>query len=138
MIIRNTTEDDYNIIKEWWDQTPYIKTPNINDLPDNGLSGLIIEEDGHGPVAAAFLYLTNSSYGYVDYMIVKPGLRKLLGDAAEDLVIMLVKSSIKKINDLGKPNVWAMASHPSILEGAKRYKQYFKIHDESKVITLNI
>ena len=138
MIIRNTTENDYIVIKEWWDETPYIKTPDITDLPDNGLSGLIVEEDSYGPVAAAFLYLTNSSYGYIDYMIVKPGLRKLMGDAGEDLVIMLVKSSIKKLNDLGKPNVWAMASHPSILEAAKRYEQYFNIHEDNRIITLNV
>jgi len=61
--VRKTTLDDFALLSVWWmdhGEDP----PLIEQLPDKGLGGFIVEKDGI-PIAATYLYLTNSSIAYI-------------------------------------------------------------------------
>jgi hypothetical protein len=64
--IRNIKEEDYRYINKWW-KNSQLPTPKPILLPENGLGGLIIEKEK--PIAVAYIYLTNSTMGYIDYLI---------------------------------------------------------------------
>lgn len=67
MKIRNLTENDYDILVEWWKKWRWTPPPR-DFLPQNGTGGYMIEIDGI-PVVAGFIYLTNSSVAWSEFII---------------------------------------------------------------------
>ena len=61
--IRKTTLDDFALLSIWW-MVHGEEPPLIDQLPDKGLGGFIVEKNGI-PIAATYLYLTNSSIAYI-------------------------------------------------------------------------
>lgn len=60
-------ESDYEQLCDWW--TKWRWTPPTRALlPENGTFGIMISVDGIN-VCAGFLYLTNSSFGIVEYIV---------------------------------------------------------------------
>ena len=68
--VRNITVEDYYYINKWWIEQGY-DPPGTDILPMNGLGGVIVEKKGK-PIAAAYVYLTNSTMGYIDNLISDP------------------------------------------------------------------
>ena len=68
MEVRSLNEEDYdNILVGWWKD--WKKTPPPRDvLPDNGTGGFIVY-DGNIPVCAGFMYNTNSSMVWIEFII---------------------------------------------------------------------
>lgn len=64
---RNLTEDDYNTLVEWWKQWRWTPPPR-DFLPQNGTGGYMIEINGI-PVVAGFLYLTNSTVAWNEFIV---------------------------------------------------------------------
>ena len=66
--IRKLNASDYeDILVYWWGDWGW--TPPERDfLPDNGEGGMIVF-DGETPVCAGFVYVTNSSVCWVDWII---------------------------------------------------------------------
>jgi len=73
--VRPLKESDYEeILAGWWKDWGF--TPVAKDfLPDNGSGGIIIL-DGDCPVCAGFLYTTNSSVAWVDWIVSNKEYRK--------------------------------------------------------------
>ena len=110
--IRKITKDDYVFINKWWIDSG-LKLPPEGCLPDNGLGGLIIEKDK--PIAVAYIYKTNSTMGYLDFLISNPNYKSK--DRFE-IILLLIKACIKKCNEIGIINVWAMVTNKEVINRA--------------------
>ena len=75
--IRPIKMDDYPKLTKWWKlyKEYGVEVPRKSLLPNKGLGGFVVEKDER-LVASAFLYLTNSALGYVDYLIADPKYRE--------------------------------------------------------------
>jgi len=74
---RPITVDDYPHLTTWWKlyEKHGIKIPQASRLPNKGLGGFVIEKNGKC-IASCFLWFTNSTFGYVDYLIADPNYRE--------------------------------------------------------------
>ena len=107
--IRNIKEEDYKYINKWWENRNLL-APKLTLLPENGLGGLIIEKEK--PIAAAYIYLTNSTMGYIDHLISDPEYRsrdkyKLLEE--------LIRNCSEHCRYLGFKVVWAMVHNKHLI-----------------------
>lgn len=68
LTINRLSKTDYeNVLTKWWQDWKWT-APTKDFLPDNGTGGLIVY-DGETPVCAGFMYATNSSVCWVDWII---------------------------------------------------------------------
>jgi hypothetical protein len=66
--IRTLNSNDYDdILLKWWKDWGW-DAPLKDFLPDNGTGGLIVY-DGDTPICAGFVYVTNSSAAWVDWIV---------------------------------------------------------------------
>ena len=72
--VRQITVEDYTYINKWYKQRK-ISKPKSSILPNNGLDGFVVQKNGN-PVAAIYLYLTNSKMGYFDFLISDPNYKE--------------------------------------------------------------
>ena len=84
--IRKIELEDYEFINKWWTEQGFVAL-NKDILPMNGLGGIIIEKDK--PIAAVYLYLTNSKVGYIDNLITDP---KYVSKDRFDVILMLMRA----------------------------------------------
>ena len=107
--IRNIKEEDYRYINKWW-KNSQLPTPKLILLPENGLGGLIIEKEK--PIAAAYIYLTNSTMGYIDYLISDPEYRSR---DKYKLLEKLIRNCVEHCKSLGFKVVWAMVQNKHLI-----------------------
>jgi hypothetical protein len=90
IIVRPVQDDDYLEICDWLKDRKWTIPPAKGSLP---ATGYIAEENGK-PIAAAFLYLTNSSIGIFDWLSTNPesGYKGLVG-------LKKISEHIKKVSD---------------------------------------
>ena len=111
--IRKIQLEDYEFINKWWDEQGFV--PLEKDiLPMNGLGGIIIEKEK--PIAAAYLYLTNSKVGYIDNLITDP---KYVSKDRFDIILMLIRACEQMANDVGCLEIWAMTENEGIIQRCK-------------------
>tara|TARA_R100001463_G_scaffold4867_1_gene17345 strand:+ start:307 stop:723 length:417 start_codon:yes stop_codon:yes gene_type:complete len=72
--IRRLEEKDWKILPKWWDGWKDWTMPNRDSLPNNGLGGLIVENDNQ-PIVAGFIYFTNSKGAWIEWIISDPEYR---------------------------------------------------------------
>ena len=113
MNIRRVTKEDYNIIDSWYLGYNRAK-PLLKNLPNNGLGGLILEKDK--PIAVAYIYTTNSSMGYIDFLMSDPNYK---GKDRYDIILELFKACTQEAYDLGCETVWAQSSIKGVTKRAK-------------------
>jgi len=73
LVVRNLKKDDYNFIAKWWRWWRWKVIPK-EMLPENGLSGLMVEKEGV-PIIAGFIYTTNSKGVWLEWVISDPEYR---------------------------------------------------------------
>ena len=88
--IRPVMVEDRDILINWWESYDHMLVPNQELLPENGQSGLVIEKEGR-IMAAAFVYLTNSDMGYIDFMVSDPNYK---GRDRFEMITMLINRSL--------------------------------------------
>ena len=110
--IRKITKDDYIFINKWWIDSG-LKLPPEGCLPDNGLGGLIIEKEK--PIAALYIYTTNSTMGYIDFLISDPTYKE---KDRYEVILSLFKACIKKCNEEGIINAWFMSDNKAVIDRA--------------------
>ena len=101
--IRNIEVKDYEYINKWWEKQLF-KPPGTLILPMDGFGGLIVEKEE--PIAAAYIYLTNSKMGYIDNLISNPYyLRKDRFDIILELIqaceLVATKSGSRSVKMIG-------------------------------------
>tara|TARA_Y100000389_G_scaffold190167_1_gene214732 strand:+ start:3182 stop:3586 length:405 start_codon:yes stop_codon:yes gene_type:complete len=94
---RRLKEEDYNILKEWWDFWPGWEAPPKDLLPNDGTGGVIVEKEGT-PIVAGFLYTTNSKMVLLEWVISNPKYRE---SDRKDAIYVLITACEKIIKELG-------------------------------------
>ena len=96
--VRGIVIEDYEFINQWWldhGEDP----PQLHLLPDNGLGGVIAEiGEEKRPIAAAYLYSTNSSLMYVDSGIFNPNYKSR---DKFDIGVAVLNECVRKATALG-------------------------------------
>ena len=111
--IRKIELEDYEYINKWWVEQGF-QPVSVKVLPMNGLGGLIVEKEK--PIAAAYLYLTNSKMGYIDNLISDP---KYVSKDRFDVILELMAACKKMAEDVGCLDMWAITNNKGILKRCK-------------------
>ena len=112
--IRKIELKDYEYIDKWWIEQGY-DAVSKEILPMQGLGGLIVEKEK--PIAAAYLYLTNSKMGYIDNLISDP---KYVSKDRFDVIANLMAACKKMAEDVGCLDIWAITNNKGILKRCKK------------------
>lgn len=122
---RSLIESDYDkYLVKWWKDWEWEPVPR-DFLPENGIGGVIIEVDDK-PVCAGFMYTTNSSVAWVDWIIsskdeTPKGVRQV---AIKMLITQLTEGA--KLS--GAKYIYALIKHKGL---ADKYKDLGFIEGDS-------
>jgi hypothetical protein len=84
--IRPLTLEDYDtILVGWWNGWRWSEVPSRDILPQNGKGGIIVY-DGDVPVCAGFIYTTNSSIAWIDWIVSNPEYRDYRKECIQYLI----------------------------------------------------
>jgi len=115
--VRELRESDWETLVSWWSSWEEWKThPPKEILPLNGMGGLIIESDGQ-PIIAGFLYLTNSSIAWLEWIISDKNYRNKNKKEALELLINSLESIAKST---GAEMIFSVGKNKSVLNAHKR------------------
>lgn len=110
--IRPLRAEDFATLIEWWQYYDHMEVPDSGLLPNGGLGGFIVEKDGKR-ISAAFLYLTNSDIGYVDYLVSDPHYKNR--DRYEMITDLIAACSQEALLS-GCRMTWAMTSFKGVVK----------------------
>ena len=96
LILRSLTEEDYEVICDWWTKWEWPVLPK-ELLPQDGLGGFMVEKNKK-PIVAGFAYLTNSTGAWFDYIVSDPDYRE---DDRNQAVELLIRGAEQFCIDLG-------------------------------------
>ena len=114
--IRKIQLEDYEYINKWWVEQGF-NAVSLEVLPMQGLGGLIIEKEK--PIAAAYLYLTNSKMGYIDNLISDP---KYTSKDRFNVILELIAACKEMAKEVGCLDVWAITNSKGIVKRCKELK----------------
>ena len=110
--IRPVWAEDADTLVKWWESYDHMLVPSQELLPENGQMGLAIEKDGR-MMAAAFVYLTNSDMGYIDFLVSDPNYK---GKDRFKMITMLIEACSELAIELGCRIIWAMTTYDSVIK----------------------
>jgi hypothetical protein len=116
--IRPLNENDYEeILTGWWSQWNWT-APAKDFLPENGTGGMIVY-DGDVPICAGFIYVTNSSVAWVDWIISNKEYRGK-DDAGESKRKKALKLLISTLTNISKKSggkyAYALIKNKSLIQ----------------------
>ena len=111
LTVRNLKKDDYDFIVKWWKWWRWKPIPR-EMLPENGLSGLIVEKNKI-KVVAGFIYMTNSTTAILDWVVSNPDYREKDRKHAIELLICTAEEFCKK---LGCDNMFSISRNKHLLD----------------------
>ncbi len=115
MKIRRITENDFDVISQWWlDWGQPIPDPDY--LPHNGTGGYIATKDNI-PVAAGYLYFTNARIAYIDFVISNKEYRE---KDRNTIITELIDYMTNHAISVGCKFVWATSAEPGIVSKVKK------------------
>ena len=109
--IRKLTENDWEVLKQWWDAWPEWDAPPKDFLPENGTGGLMVESEGE-PIVAGFMYITNSKGVLLEWKISNPKNREEDRNDAINLLLISVENLCK---DLGYKYIFSIGRNKSLI-----------------------
>ena len=112
--VRKIELEDYEHINKWWAEQG-LQPVDFKVLPLRGLGGLIVEKEK--PIAAAYLYLTNSKMGYIDNLISDP---KYISKDRFDVILMLMAACKQMAEEVGCLDMWAITNSRGILKRCEK------------------
>lgn len=133
MVVRKLNDQDYQqTLVKWWKDWGW-DAPAPFALPDNGTGGLMVMSNDK-PVCAGFLYETNSSMAWCEFIISDKDYK---GDDRSDAILMLIKGlssmAIEKgftfifTSFQGNPGLEAKYKQCGFLESDKNCTQMIKV-----------
>lgn len=92
--VRALAESDWEDMSAWW---KWWRWPAVSkeSLPLNGLGGIMVYK-GEIPIAAGFLYLSNSKVAWLDWIISNPNYRENDRKKALEMLINTLEEVAKK------------------------------------------
>ena len=113
--VRKLQESDFELLVEWWDKWGW-KAPEKDFLPDNGTGGILIL-DGEEPICAGFIYVTNSSASWVDWIISSPTYRKK--PQRKEAIELLINTLSNIAKNSGSKYSYALIKHKGLIDTYK-------------------
>ena len=113
--VRPIKADDFTYLIDWWNHYDHCEVPSVDLLPNGGLGGLVIEKKGK-PIMAAFMDLTNSAIGYLDFLVRDPNYNE---KDKNDMMWDLQDACGAFLLDQGCRLIWGMTSYDSVANMAK-------------------
>lgn len=110
--VRSLTSEDYseNLVK-WWNDWKWTAPPR-EFLPENGLGGFMVCDEDY-PVVAGFLYTTNSSVAWMEFIVSNIEYRHKENRKKAIRLLILTLEELAKIN--GKKYIYSsLKSEPLI------------------------
>ncbi len=106
--IKQIADGDYeNILTKWWSDWGW-ESPSKDFLPQDGLGGIMVYDEDE-PICAGFVYVTNSSVSWVDWIISSKTYRKK--PQRGDALIMLVDALTAICKSNGAKYSYALIKH---------------------------
>ena len=93
--VRNLKKDDYDYIAKWWKWWRWKVIPK-EMLPENGLSGLMVEKDGVR-IVSGFIYMTNSTAAILEFIVSNPDYKEKDRKQAIELLIDTAEEFCKRL-----------------------------------------
>lgn len=111
----------YHIVSKWWNSQQWPAIP-LEMLPQTGFLAV----SGGKPVAACWLYKTDSHIALLEWMIGDPeAAPKLRGDAQN----LLIEQATREAQELGFKALFTMSQHARLIERL-RTQHGFKVTDK--------
>ena len=115
--VRVLNEEDYDtILLDWWKSWDW-DAPQKDFLPDNGKGGIMIL-DGDTPICAGFMYVTNSSVSWIDWIISSKTYRK--SPQRADAISLLIDTLTNLAKKNGSKYCYALLKHKGLIETYKK------------------
>jgi hypothetical protein len=115
MTVRKLKEEDYETLKIWWRKWRW--TPPVKEiLPDNGTAGFIVYDEDT-PVVAGFLYDTNSSIAWVEWVVSNFDYRDKEGRNEAISTLLVYLEALAKVK--GKKVCYSLLKSKSLIEAYK-------------------
>ena len=115
--VRVLNEEDYDtILLNWWKSWDW-DAPQKDFLPDNGKGGIMIL-DGDTPICAGFIYVTNSSVSWIDWIISSKTYRK--SPQRADAISLLIDTLTNLAKKNGSKYCYALLKHKGLIETYKK------------------
>ena len=115
--VRVLNEEDYDtILLDWWKSWNW-DAPQKDFLPDNGKGGIMIL-DGDTPICAGFIYVTNSSVSWIDWIISSKTYRK--SPQRTDAIYLLIDTLTNLAKKNGSKYCYALLKHKGLIETYKK------------------
>lgn len=91
---RALEESDWNVMPQWW---KWWRWPEVSrdTLPLNGLGGIMVYKNDT-PIAAGFLYLSNSKVAWLDWIVSNPEYKDKDRKQALELLINTLEEVAKQ------------------------------------------
>lgn len=113
LTIRTLNESDYhNILVDWWIQWGW-EPPKRDFLPDNATGGIIVY-DGDNPICAGFIYITNSSVSWIDWIVSNKEYK--VKDKRKEAISLLVSSLSNIAKNSGATYAYALIKNESLIK----------------------
>lgn len=113
-------EKDYEMICGWWDKHGWSRI-QPEQLPQSG----VVIEDGN-PIVACFLYNTDSTIGWIEWMVSDPDSNV---HHRREAIMMAIKYLKAKAKELGLKHLFTSAHNKHLIEKFK--ESQFIITDEN-------
>jgi len=97
MEARYLTVEDYSKLVEWWEKWKWTPLAQ-SSLPDNGEGGVMISNEGVD-ICAGFLYLTNSDFGWIEFIVSNPDEKNK--EIRKEALTLLIDTLSKLAKDRG-------------------------------------
>ena len=116
LIIRPLQDSDYDsILVKWWKDWGWEPTPK-DFLPQDGKGGLMIMDEDE-PVCAGFIYTTNSSVAWADWIVSSKTYRKK--PERQQAIVLLVEKLEEAARHSGYKYLYALIKHKGLINTYK-------------------
>jgi hypothetical protein len=107
---RSLLESDWETLQEWWAKWNW---PAVTKemLPLNGLGGLMIYKEDT-PIVAGFLYLTNSSIAWMEWIVSNKDYKE---DDRKEALELLILELEKVALSVGKNIIFSVGKNKSLI-----------------------
>jgi len=115
LTVRNLKKDDYDFIAKWWKWWRWKIIPR-DMLPENGLSGLMVQKNDVR-IVSGFIYMTNSTGAMLEWIVSNPDYREKDRKEAIELLIDTSEEFCKK---LGCDYMFSIGRNKHLIETHKK------------------
>jgi hypothetical protein len=118
MDIRIAEHTDYETLKDWWGfwRFPAPSRPSLPQYQQGYFNGLIVSYNGKD-IAAGFLYETNSSMCWIEYIVTNP---KTSSEEREEAILRVLEELSSSARELGYSIVFSSLKNESLIGKYKK------------------